>query len=227
MTGSGKFPTTRWTLIQAAGTADNDASRTALASLCEIYWYPLYGYARRRGHAVEAAQDLTQEFFSRVIEKRYFERADRDRGKLRTFLLSAFVCFLCDEADRRHSIKRGGTCPAIHFDFSGGEKSYLMEPSHDETPDRVFERRWALALLNRVLLRLQEEYAQHGKADEFDQLKTFLPGKVAPLPYAEVASRLRISEGALKVSVHRLRKRYREVVREEVGDHRRASGPGG
>src|SRR5215510_13513693 len=162
------FPTTAWTLILSAGRQTDACSGDALASLCEKYWYPLYAYIRRRGYPVEQAQDLTQEFFARVLEKRYIERADRRKGRFRTFLLSSLAYFLCDEIDRGQALKRGGPHSPLPFDIRGGEEIYRREPAHNETPEKIFERRWALALLDRVLARLQEEFVEGGKSAHFE-----------------------------------------------------------
>ena len=212
-----QFPTTTWTLVVNAGHRTDAVSSQALASLCERYWYPLYAYVRRRGYAVEQAQDLTQEFFARVIEKRYIERADRNKGRFRTFLLSSLTCFLSDDMDRRQALKRGGGCTALSFEIRNGEEIYRREPSHTETPERIFERRWAMAVLERALARLRNEFG--GEADHFERLKIFLSGEGgAAAPYAELARELNTTEGALKTAIHRLRKKYREVLRAEIAE---------
>jgi RNA polymerase sigma-70 factor (ECF subfamily) len=190
----------------------------ALACLCERYWYPLYAYVRRRGYTAEQAQDLTQEFFARVLEKRYIDRADRSKGRFRTFLLCSLNCFLFDEADRSRALKRGGSHPPLPFEFRDGEEMYRREPSHTETPERIFERRWAHATLERVLARLRAEFVTGKEPAHFERLKGFLLGGEADLPYAVVAKELAITEGALKVAVHRLRKRYRAVLRAEIAE---------
>src|SRR5215475_8162127 len=152
------FPTTRWTLVLSVGKQTDAQSREALASLCEKYWYPLYAYIRRRGYSVEQAQDLTQEFFARLLEKGYLERANQNKGRFRTFLLSSLTCFLSDDADHHRALKRGGPLAEVPFEVRRGEEIYQREPCHNETPERVFERRWALALLERVLARLRDEF---------------------------------------------------------------------
>jgi RNA polymerase sigma-70 factor (ECF subfamily) len=211
------FPTTTWTLVLSAGQAADARSRDALASLCERYWYPLYGYLRRRGHSRDEAQDLTQEFFARVLEKRYIERADRSKGRFRTFLLTSLTYFLSDEADRRQALKRGGPRRPLPFEMREGEEIYQREPSHSETPERIFERGWALALLERVLARLRKEFAEGGEPAQFERLKDYLLGH-ADVPYAELARELETTEGALKVAIHRLRKRYRAALRAEIAE---------
>jgi RNA polymerase sigma-70 factor (ECF subfamily) len=215
--GDGAFPVTRWTLVLAAGDTGKAESRTALASLCESYWYPLYAYVRRRGYPADQAQDLTQEFFVRLLEGRYFDRADREKGHFRSFLLSSLKFFLSDEIDRNRALKRGGGVTALPFEISNGEALYQREPAHEETPERIFERRWARALLDSVLERLRDEFVRHGRLDHFNRLKLYLLGQ-ADVPYAELAKQLETSEGALKVGIHRLRKRYRDLLRAEIAE---------
>ncbi len=211
-----EFPTTRWTLVVAAGDPQRKEAKSALASLCENYWYPLYAYLRRRGYAADQAQDLTQEFFMRVLEGRYLDRADPEKGRFRSFILTSLKFFVADEADRQRTRKRGGGM-IVPLEFSSGEERYQRELGHDETPERIFERRWALAMLDRVVARLRNEFVQHGRAEHFDRLKMFLLGQ-SDAPYAALAGEMNTSEGALKVAIHRLRKRYRELFREEIAD---------
>jgi RNA polymerase sigma-70 factor (ECF subfamily) len=214
--GQSEFPTTRWTLVVAAGDPQRKEAKSALASLCENYWYPLYAYLRRRGYAADQAQDLTQEFFTRVLEGRYLDRADPEKGRFRSFILTSLKFFVADEADRRRAQKRGGGM-VVPLEFTSGEERYQREPAHDETPERIFERRWALAMLDRVVERLRNEFVQYGRVEHFDRLKMFLLGQ-SDAPYAALASEMNTSEGALKVAIHRLRKRYRELFREEIAD---------
>src|SRR5579871_5875989 len=216
LTGSSQFPTTRWTLVMAAGDPQRKEARSALVFLCENYWYPLYAYLRRRGYPPDQAQDLTQEFFTRVLEGRYLDRADPEKGCFRTFLLTSLKFFVADEADRNRARKRGGRA-LVPLELSSGEERYQREPAHDETPERIFERRWALAVLDRVLERLRKEFVQHGRAEHFERLKVFLLGQ-SEAPYAALAREMNTSEGALKVAIHRLRKRYRELFRQEIAD---------
>jgi RNA polymerase sigma-70 factor (ECF subfamily) len=217
LTGEARFPVTRWTLVLAAADKSDGEGRKALASLCETYWYPLYAYIRRHGFPAVEAQDLTQQFFLRVLEGRYFDRADPDKGRFRAFLLSCLKYFLSDEMDRCHAKKRGGGVALLPFEISDGEALYQREPFHDETPERIFERRWARALLNRVLERLREEFVRHGRPEHFNRFKLYLLGQQA-VPYAELAQQLEMSEGALKVGIHRLRKRYRDLLRAEIAE---------
>jgi RNA polymerase sigma factor (sigma-70 family) len=217
MRAAAEFPTTRWTLLLSAGGDPDAESARALASLCEKYWYPIYAYIRRRKRSADEAQDLTQEFFALVLEKRYFERADQNKGRFRSFLLSSLTYFLCDEADRRHALKRGGNGPPLPFEIASGEDLYQREPWHDETPERIFERRWALGVLDCVLSRLRDEVAHGGQARHFDRLKVFLL-EAGDIPYAALAAELETSQGALRVAIHRLRKRYREVFLAEIAE---------
>jgi RNA polymerase sigma factor (sigma-70 family) len=214
--GSSQFPTTRWSLVVAAGDPHCTEARPALVSLCENYWYPLYAYLRRRGYPADQAQDLTQEFFIRVLEGRYLDRADPEKGRFRSFILTSLKFFVADEGDRDRAQKRGGGM-IEQLEFSSGEQRYQREPAHDETPERIFERRWALALLDRVVERLREEFVQHGRPEHFERLKVFLLGQ-SDTPYAALAREMNTSEGALKVAIHRLRKRYRELFRQEIAD---------
>jgi RNA polymerase sigma factor (sigma-70 family) len=216
LTGSSDFPATRWTLVIAAADPQRKEARSALVSLCESYWYPLYAYVRRRGYQADQAQDLTQEFFIRVLEGRYLDRADPEKGRFRSFLLTSMKFFVADEEDRQRAQKRGGGA-VLPLEISSGEDRYQREPAHDETPERIYERRWALSVLDRVVERLRDEFVQHGRPEHFERLKMFLLGK-SDAPYGALARELNTSEGALKVAIHRLRKRYRELFRQEIAD---------
>lgn len=214
--GSSQFPVTKWTLVVAAGDPHRKDARSALVSLCENYWYPLYAYLRRRGYPADQAQDLTQDFFIRVLEGRYLDRADPEKGRFRSFLLTSLKFFVADEQDRQCAHKRGGRM-VVPLEVSSGEERYQREPAHDETPERIFERRWALSVLDRVVEKLRDEFARHGRPEHFEQLKVFLLGH-SDAPYATLAREMNMSEGALKVAIHRLRKRYRELFRQEIAD---------
>jgi RNA polymerase sigma-70 factor (ECF subfamily) len=216
LAGASQFPTTRWTLVVAAGDPQRKEARSALVSLCENYWYPLYAYLRRRGYPADQAEDLTQEFFIRLLEGRYLDRADPEKGRFRSFILTSLKFFVADEEDRQRARKRGGGA-LVPLEFSSGEERYQREPAHDETPERIFERRWALSMLDRVVERLRNEFVHHGHAEHFERLKVFLLGQ-SDAPYAALAREMNTSEGALKVAVHRLRKRYRELFRQEIAD---------
>jgi RNA polymerase sigma-70 factor (ECF subfamily) len=210
------FQTTRWSLVAAAGNGGSPAARQALGELYQSYWYPLYAYIRRRGHGPEAARDLTQEFFTRLLESEGLAAVDRGRGRFRSFLLAACQHFLANEHDRAVALKRGGGRPVLPLDFGDADARYQREPAHEATPERLFERRWALALLASVLDRLSAEYQSANKGPVFEVLKTYLTGDRGQ-SYGEAARVLGMTEGAVKVAVHRLRARYREVLRDEIG----------
>jgi len=203
-------------MVIAAGDPHRKETQSALVSLCENYWYPLYAYLRRRGYPADQAQDLTQEFFIRMLEGRYLDRADPEKGRFRSFLLTCMKFFVADEEDRNRALKRGGGA-VLPLELSSGEELYQREPAHDETPERIFERRWALSVLDRVVERLRCEFVQHGCPEHFDRLKVFLLGQ-SDAPYSALAREMNTSEGALKVAIHRLRKRYRELFRQEIAD---------
>jgi RNA polymerase sigma-70 factor (ECF subfamily) len=209
------FATTHWSLIVAAREGDSPEARQALSQLCEAYWYPLYAYIRRRGRTADEAQDLTQAFFARLLERDFFGAADPAKGRFRAFLLTACKNFLANEHDRACAEKRGGGAP-ISLSVEGAEERYRREPSHDLTPDQAFERRWALTLLDRVLARVREEFAARGKGELFDRLRLYLVGDRGAPPQQRAASELGLSVGALKVAVHRMRRRYGELLREEI-----------
>ena len=214
--GSSRFPTTRWSIVVAAGDPHRKEARSALAGLCESYWYPLYAYLRRRGYAADQAQDLTQDFFIRMLEGRYLDRADPEKGRFRSFLLTSLKFFVADEEDRQRARKRGGGA-VVPLEFPSGEERYQREPAHDETPERLFERRWALSVLDQVVEKLRTEFVRQDRPEHFDRLKVFLLGR-SDAPYAALALEINTSEGALKVAIHRLRKRYRELFRQEIAD---------
>jgi len=199
----------------AASHDSRPAAKAALATLCETYWYPLYCYVRRRGHLAEEAQDLTQEFFATLLEKHTLRVADRERGRFRSFLLASLNHFLANEWRRQSAKKRGGGRPPLSLDLPAGESRYAQEPSHDLTPEKTYERRWALVLLDQALSKLREEYAAGGKRKLFERLAVFLGGTKSA-DYEQVARELGMTEGAVKVAVHRLRRRCRDILRAEV-----------
>jgi RNA polymerase sigma-70 factor (ECF subfamily) len=213
---AGRFATTRWSVVAAAGRGASPEAHEALATLCRTYWYPLYAYARRRLASAEDARDLTQEFFARLLEKEYLQAADPRRGKFRSFLLTAFQRFLAKDRDRAAAQKRGGGRPVLPLDFREGERLYRQEPADPATPEILYERRWALRLLEQTLGRLREELTRAGKQNLFEALKGTLTGDEAVGPYADIAGRLGLSEQAVKVAVHRLRRRYAELLRAEI-----------
>lgn len=211
-----RFMTTRWSVVLAAGRQSSPDAARALESLCRAYWYPLYAFVRRRGKQPDDARDLTQEFFARVLEKEYLDAADQARGRFRNFLLTVFKRFLANEHQRERAQKRGGGQPLVSIDTDDGERRLSLEPSHDWTPEQEYERRWAMALLEQVLERLQSDYTSKGKAQVFEALKPYLTIDDAPGSYALIATELAMTVGAVKVAVHRLRQRYRDLIREEV-----------
>ena len=211
-----QFTSTRWSLVLAAAQRDSTECEAALATLCRLYWYPLYAYARRRLPQAQDAQDLTQEFFARLLEKDYLRQADRQRGRFRAFLLTAFKYFLAKEHERAHALKRGGGRTFLPLDFNRGEWRYHQEPSHEATPESLYERSWALTLLEQGLTRLREELAGAGKERLFEYLKGTLTVEATPRPYVELASELGMTAEALKAAVHRLRRRYAELIRAEI-----------
>jgi len=204
--------------VIAAGRSDTTHAHEALEKLCRTYCYPLYAFVRRQGHSPADAQDLTQEFFARLIAKKYLGDVDRTKGKFRSFLLASLKHFLANEWDKTRALKRGGSHTFIALDAQSAENRYALEPSHDVTADKIFERRWALTLLDEVLKRLREEYVADGKTKLFDQLKVTLTGERSSIPYAEIAKPLGMTEGAVKVAVHRLRQHYREQLRAEIAN---------
>lgn len=210
------FATTQWSVVLTAAQADTTRSQAALEKLCRTYWYPLYAYVRRRGKSAEDAQDLTQAFFARLLERNWVGHADRTRGRFRTFLLTAMSRFLSDEWDRARAQKRGGGLAQVPLQLDTAETRYGLEPADTGTPEQSYERRWALTLLETVLHRLQAEFDREGRGALFAELSICLTGTGDSHPYAELAARLNLSEGAVKVAVHRLRKRYRVLLRAEI-----------
>jgi RNA polymerase sigma factor (sigma-70 family) len=211
------FPTTRITLIHAAQSELEGEAYQALSTLCGAYWYPVYAYVRRLGNSHEEAEDLTQGFFTRVLDKRSLRSFDRERGRFRSFLLGALKHFIANERDAARAQKRGGGRVHLPLDevLHAGDR-YSVEPRTDLTPDRIFERQWALTVLTRAQDAMQKEAIRQGKSDQFDRLKGLLVGEDSEASYRALAAELNTSEGALKVAVHRLRQRFREVLREEI-----------
>ena len=218
------FVTTHWSVVLAAGRTDTTQAQFALTRLCQSYWYPLYAYVRRRGHSPQDAEDLTQEFFARFLAQNWVERADREKGRFRTFLLSAMSYFLSNEWDKARAQKRGGGAPLLPLEFDQAETRFSHEPVDNVTPEQHFERRWVMALLEQVLNSLRGEYEQDGRGQIFVQLNPCLVGDRTSQPYAALAAKLGMSEGAVKSTVHRLRHRYRELLREEIAHT--VAGPG-
>lgn len=210
------FVTTQWSRVLEAGHQRGSEGAEALASLCQDYWYPLFAHVRRRGHGQEDAQDLTQAFFERLLEKHWLREADPTRGRFRTFLLTALNHFLANAWDKSRALKRGGGFQHVPFDTRSAETQFQQEPKSWVTPETEFNRRWALAVLDRVLQRLAEDYAAAGKGRLFEHLKETLEGGGSETPPAQLARQLDLSEGAVRVAAHRLRLRYRELLRLEI-----------
>jgi len=212
------FATTHWSVVLTAGRADTPHAQNALARLCSTYWYPLYAYARRRGYSAHDAQDLTQAFFAQLLERQSFAHADPNRGRFRSFLLGVMNHFLANEWTRAHAQKRGGGATFLPLQFETAETRYGHEPADNTTPEQNYERRWAMTLLEEVLRRLADEYKQEGRAELFAELNPCLVGERAAQPYAELAGRLGVSEGTVKSAVHRMRQRYRQLLRDEIAN---------
>ncbi len=214
--GIDAFATTRWSIVIAAGHRSSPAADIALAALCEEYWMPLFAFARRRGYSAADAADVTQGFFACLLEKEYLASADPERGRFRSFLLTAFKRFLSKERGHDNAQKRGGGSTIRSLDFGHAESQYACEPVDDRTPERLFERRWAITMLDRVLLRLEREYSEKGKAEFFALCRGTLTGIGLEEQYSSIAVTCRMSETAVKVAVHRMRARYRALLRAEV-----------
>jgi len=213
---AGSFTATHWTVVLAASQPGEPQAHAALETLCKTYWRPLYGFVRRRGYSPHDAQDLTQAFFEQILEKGRLRAVDRNRGKFRSFLLAALENFLANEWRNAHTQKRGGHHAFISLDEITAEHWYLGSASDTLSPGLLYERQWALTLLERVVTRLQQEFVAAGKARAFDTLKVFLTGEKAEVSYAELAETLATTEAALKMSVSRMRRRYGELLREEI-----------
>lgn len=210
------FSSTHWSLVLAAGDMRSPQAQEALEQLCRIYWYPLYAYVRRKGHQRHDALDLTQEFFARLLARNYLSAADRNRGKFRSFLLGSLEYFLAREWTKGHAQKRGGGQTVLSLDGAEAENRYLLEPAHELTAGKIFDRRWATTLLDQAMSQLRRECFDSGTSELFAKIESLLSGQPADATYAEIAAALNKSEGAIKVAVHRLRQRYGELVRAEI-----------
>jgi len=210
------FHTTHWSAVLAAREKNSPEAEAALAELCQTYWYPLYAFIRRRGNSVTEAEDLTQGFFERLLDKHFLGDVTPGTGRFRSFLLASLKHFLANEWDRAQALKRGGGKVIVSMDDGEAEARYQFEPVDNITPEALFEHRWALAVLERVLARLRAEFVASEKADLFDELKTFLSTDESGPSYAEMADRTGLKEGTVKVAVHRLRRRYGELLRAEI-----------
>jgi RNA polymerase sigma factor (sigma-70 family) len=211
-----RFATTHWSVVLAAGDRADTQYECALQALCQTYWYPLYAYARHRGHQTPDAEDLIQSFFMRIMEKDVLARITRDKGRFRSFLLTALNHFRIDEWKQARTEKRGAGRTIVGLEMDQAEERYRHEPVDTTTPETLFDQNWAVTLLNTVFDQLQQEQAEAGRGERFKQLKFCLTGQRSAVPYTQLAEKLNLSEAALKVQVHRLRKRYRELLRQEV-----------
>jgi RNA polymerase sigma factor (sigma-70 family) len=216
--GANRFLTTRWSVVLVSAQSQAPGSKEAFADLCKLYWYPLYGFIRHRGYSSEDAEDLVQGFFLHLVEHKTLSRVDRSKGKFRSFLLASLQNYLSNEADRVRCIKRGGKAEFVYLDLEGAEDRYRFEPVDTLSPEKIFDARWAMALIGEALNRLHRDYNSQGKAATFQALRAFLdPINTKSLPsYEQVAAQLEISVGALKTLIHRLRKQYTALVREEI-----------
>jgi RNA polymerase sigma-70 factor (ECF subfamily) len=211
-----RFPTTHWTCVIEAGSGDEERSREALARLCHGYWYPLYAFVRRRGHDADEAMDLVQGYFARLLEKGVLAAADRTRGRFRSFLMADCLHFLSHHRAHERAQKRGGGVRPVSIDDRDAEGRFLREPADDLTPERLFERAWAMTLLERVVALLREEYEASGRAAAFDRLKPTLLGEGIEVPYARLAAEWGTTEAAVQKAVYRLRRRYAALLREQI-----------
>ena len=219
--GESEFGSTRWSVVIAAGQLGDGKESSAdaneaLAVLCRDYWYPLYAYVRRRVHNVHEAQDLIQAFFTRLLEKNVIGVADPERGRFRAFLLTALRNFLANEWEKAKAEKRGGGRAALSLDLDVGESRFIAEPADTMTAERLFERRWAETLLDRTTARLRDEFVRAGKEPHFNHLKVFLTGRNESVSYGESARQLGLTEGAVMVAAHRMRRRFRDLLRAEI-----------
>jgi len=212
------FATTHWSVVLSAGEGATEASQLALEKLCHAYWYPIYVFVRRKGHGADDAQDLTQEFFAQILAKELLRVADRGKGRFRNFLLGALDNFLAREWSRAHRQKRGGHYKFVSLDAASLEERYRLEPADHDTPERRFTRQWALTVLGNALAALERECAETGKSELFGVARPLLSGEPHDEGYAALGERLAMSEGAARLAVHRLRRRYGELLRAEIAE---------
>ncbi len=214
--GCSRFATTHWSVVRAAGRPESTDYRQAMETLCESYWFPLYAYLRRCGYDNNSAEEYTQAFFARLLEKKGLRSANPKQGKFRSFLLAALKHFLSNERARARAKKRGGDRRILSLDFESAESRYALEPADEVSPEKLFERSWALTVLRRTMVRLQNEAKTARKRKLFDVLKGYLTMDKDVVPYNEAACKLGMTDGAVKVAVHRLRKHYRKLLRDEI-----------
>ena len=214
--GTSRFATTHWSVVLAAGDSSSPRHEQALSTLCQTYWFPLYAYLRRQGHNAHQAEDYTQAFFAQILEKQYLSQVEPKPGKFRSFSLTALKHFLSKERDRVLALKRGGGRRLLSLDFENAENKYSIEPVFELSPEKLFEKSWALTVLQQTMDRLETESAKTNKKKLFDRLKVYLSVEKSSIPYSDVATELDMTEGAVRVAVHRLRRQYRELLRDEI-----------
>lgn len=214
--GTSRFATTHWSVILAAGDSSSQRHEQALSTLCQTYWFPLYAYLRRQGHKAHQAEDYTQAFFAQILEKNYLCDIKRKPAKFRSFLLMALKRFIADQQCRARAVKRGGGHKMLSLNFEGAESQYALEPASELSPEKVFDKSWVLTLLEQTMTRLETELAGMNKQKLFEILKVYLAGKEVSIPYRDLAVQLDMTEGAVKAAVYRLRRRYREILRDEI-----------
>ncbi len=214
--GTGRFATTHWSVVLAAGKSSSAQHKQALSTLCQTYWFPLYAYLRRVGYNAHESADYTQGFFAKMLEKHYLRQVKPRPGKFRSFLLASLKHFVANERARARAVKRGGGRTVLSFDFENAENQYALEPADDLSPDKVFEKSWALTVLERTMDRLEAELAGKNKQKLFDHLRVYIAAEASSIPYREAAAELGMTEGGVRVAVHRLRRRCRELLRDEI-----------
>ena len=215
-TGTSRFATTHWSVVLAAGDSSSPQHEQALSRLCQAYWFPLYAYLRRRGHDRHQAEDWTQAFFTQMLDKRRLSGVSPKPGKFRSFLLASLKNFVTNEIDRVKAQKRGGSHTILSLDFGNAERQYISEPTHQMSPEKLFEKSWALTVLEHTMNELKAEFAKSNKLKLFGNLRIYLTTETDTIPYREMSIQLKMTEGAVKMAVHRLRARYRDLLRENV-----------
>jgi RNA polymerase sigma factor (sigma-70 family) len=214
--GTSRFATTHWSVVLAAGSPESTRYKEALETLCRTYWFPLYAFLRRHGCDAHQAEDYIQAFFTRMLEKHFLNAVDVKSGKFRSFLLVSLKNFVANEIDRVQAQKRGGHHRVLSIDFGNAERQYISEPSHEMSPEKLFEKSWAITVLEHAMNQLQAEFASSNKLSLFDHLRVYLTAQADGIPYRDMAVQLEMTEGAVKMAVHRLRARYRDLLRENV-----------
>jgi len=214
--GNGRFATTHWTVVLAAASPASSRYEQALGTLCQTYWFPIYAYLRRRGYDIHQSEDYTQGFFASLLEKKGLRLADPERGKFRSYMLGALKHFLANERSRARAQKRGGGCKDISLDSEKGETQYALEPAHQLSPEKMFERSWALTVLQNSISRLEAESTGVHRQDVFQNLVAYIAPTGKVIAYRDMAAKLNMTEGAVKAAVYRLRRRYRELLRDEI-----------